>query len=164
MEKCKLDDLMVDLREADRWLRSLGFPTRNDRFRQFIVVVEKAIEGIKTARRTGQPAKIGHVNSYHFDFSVGSRLPATWDWCRWTNLAETGGGAGYSAQSSRLAQPVRPSHDAARTQDPKVAMARRLAVALYWMSRKEWNYEQSKSSVRTRARSEQAMVCTRTPT
>ena len=33
----------------------------------------------------------------------------------------------------------------------KVAMARRLAVALYWMWRKGWNYEQSKSSVRTRA-------------
>ena len=26
----------------------------------------------------------------------------------------------------------------------KVAMARRLAVALYWMWRKGWNYEQSK--------------------
>jgi len=24
----------------------------------------------------------------------------------------------------------------------KVAMARRLAIALYWMWRKEWNYEQ----------------------
>ena len=45
----------------------------------------------------------------------------------------------------------------------KVAMARRLAVALYWMWRKGWNYEQSKSSVRTRASSEQAMVCGRTP-
>jgi transposase len=45
----------------------------------------------------------------------------------------------------------------------KVAMARRLAVALYWMWRKGWNYEQSKSSVRTRASSEQAMVCRRTP-
>jgi hypothetical protein len=30
----------------------------------------------------------------------------------------------------------------------KVAMARRLAVALYWMWRNEWNYEQSKSLVR----------------
>src|SRR5216110_2515902 len=45
----------------------------------------------------------------------------------------------------------------------KVAMARRLAVALYWRWRKVWNYEQSKSSVRTRASSEQAMVCSRTP-
>jgi len=45
----------------------------------------------------------------------------------------------------------------------KVAMARRLAIALYWMWRNEWNYEQSKSSVRTRASSEQAMVCSRTP-
>jgi transposase len=40
----------------------------------------------------------------------------------------------------------------------KVAMARRLAVALYWMWRKGWDYAQSQSSVRTRARSQQAMV------
>jgi transposase len=40
----------------------------------------------------------------------------------------------------------------------KVAMARRLAVVLYWMWRKGWNYEQSKSSVRTRVSSDQAMV------
>jgi transposase len=45
----------------------------------------------------------------------------------------------------------------------KVAMARRLAVTLYWMWRKGWNYEPSKSSVRTRASSEQAMVGTTTP-
>lgn len=44
----------------------------------------------------------------------------------------------------------------------KVAMARRLAIALYWMWRKGWNYEQAKSSVRTRASSEQAMVCSKT--
>jgi transposase len=40
----------------------------------------------------------------------------------------------------------------------KVAMARRLAVRLYWMMRKEWNYGQVKSSVRTRDNPEQAMV------
>ena len=34
----------------------------------------------------------------------------------------------------------------------KVAMARRLAVALYWMWHKGWNYEQSKSSVHGPAR------------
>ncbi len=45
----------------------------------------------------------------------------------------------------------------------KVAMARRLAVALYGMWRKGWSYEQSKSSVRTRASSEQAMVCSKAP-
>ena len=45
----------------------------------------------------------------------------------------------------------------------KVAMARRLAIALYWMWRKGWSYEQSRSSVRTRASSEQAMVCSTTP-
>ena len=44
----------------------------------------------------------------------------------------------------------------------KVAMARRLAVALYWMWRKGCNYEQSTSSVRTRASSEIAMVCSKT--
>jgi transposase len=41
----------------------------------------------------------------------------------------------------------------------KVAMARKLAITLYWMWRKGWNYEQSKSSVRTRASSNIAMVC-----
>src|SRR5437899_2529367 len=45
----------------------------------------------------------------------------------------------------------------------KVAMARSLAVALYRRWREGGNYEQSKSSVRTRASSEQAMVCSRTP-
>jgi transposase len=45
----------------------------------------------------------------------------------------------------------------------KVAMARRLAVTLYWMWRKGWSYEQLKSSVRTRASSEQAMVCSKAP-
>jgi transposase len=44
----------------------------------------------------------------------------------------------------------------------KVAMARRLAIALYWMWRQGWTYEQSKSSVRTRASSEQAMVYSKT--
>src|SRR5216683_4555783 len=42
----------------------------------------------------------------------------------------------------------------------KVAMARRLAVRLYWMWRKGWNYEQlKKSSVRTRDNLDIAMVC-----
>jgi transposase len=40
----------------------------------------------------------------------------------------------------------------------KVARARRLAIALYWMWRNGQNYEPSKSSVRTRASSNQAMV------
>ncbi len=62
----KLSDLLVELREADRWLISLGFATRNDRFRQSIAVVEGAVKGIEAARRTGQPAKVGNVKSYHF--------------------------------------------------------------------------------------------------
>jgi hypothetical protein len=45
----------------------------------------------------------------------------------------------------------------------KVAMARRLAVRLYWMWRKRWDYEQLKSSVRTRDSPDIAMVCSRTP-
>lgn len=44
----------------------------------------------------------------------------------------------------------------------KVAMARRLAVALYWMWREQRNY-QEKSSVRTQDSPDQAMVCSRTP-
>ena len=45
----------------------------------------------------------------------------------------------------------------------KVAMARKLAVRLYWMMRQGWDYEQLKSSVRTRESPEIAMVCSRTP-
>ena len=41
----------------------------------------------------------------------------------------------------------------------KVAMARRLAVRLFWMWRKGWNYEQVESSVRTRDSLEILMVC-----
>ena len=45
----------------------------------------------------------------------------------------------------------------------KVAMARRLAIRLYWMWRQALNYEQLKSSVRTQESPEIAMVCSRTP-
>src|ERR1700745_110846 len=40
----------------------------------------------------------------------------------------------------------------------KVAMARRLAIGLYWMWRQRLNYEQLKSSVRTQESPEIAMV------
>ena len=40
----------------------------------------------------------------------------------------------------------------------KVAMARRLAIRLYWMWRQRLNYEQLKSSVRTQESPEIAMV------
>ena len=42
-------------------------------------------------------------------------------------------------------------------------MARRLAVSLYWMMRKGWDYQQWMSSVRTWGSPEIAMVCSRTP-
>jgi transposase len=45
----------------------------------------------------------------------------------------------------------------------KVAIARSLAVDLYWMWRQGLDYGQWKSSVRTQDSSEQAMVCSRTP-
>jgi len=45
----------------------------------------------------------------------------------------------------------------------KVAMARRLAIRLYWMWRQALNYELLKSSVRTQENPEIAMVCSRTP-
>src|SRR5579864_2383308 len=45
----------------------------------------------------------------------------------------------------------------------KVAMARRLAIRLYWMWREGRDYEQQKSSVRTQDSPEIAMVCSRTP-
>jgi len=45
----------------------------------------------------------------------------------------------------------------------KVAMARRLAIRLFWMWREGGDYEQQRSSVRTQDSPEQAMVCSRTP-
>src|SRR5215469_13758492 len=45
----------------------------------------------------------------------------------------------------------------------KVAMARRLAIRLYWMWRERRDYQQQKSSVRTQDSPEIAMVCTTTP-
>jgi hypothetical protein len=42
-------------------------------------------------------------------------------------------------------------------------MARRLAVQLFWMWRKGWDYEQVRKFVRTRDSPEIAMVCTPTP-
>jgi hypothetical protein len=45
----------------------------------------------------------------------------------------------------------------------KVAMARRLAIRLYWMWRQRWDYQQWRSSVRTQDSPEIAMVCRRTP-
>ena len=45
----------------------------------------------------------------------------------------------------------------------KVAMARKLAVHLFWMWRKEWDYSNFCSSVRTRGSSQPAMVGTKSP-
>ena len=45
----------------------------------------------------------------------------------------------------------------------KVAMARRLAIRLYWMWRQVRDYQQCKRSVRTQESPEIAMVCSRTP-
>jgi transposase len=44
----------------------------------------------------------------------------------------------------------------------KVAMARRLAIRLYWMWRQGWDYQQWKSSVRTQDSPDIAMVCSKT--
>jgi hypothetical protein len=43
-----------------------------------------------------------------------------------------------------MAQQVFSSDDAPRRKIAKVAMARRLAIRLYWMWRKGWDYEQVK--------------------
>jgi transposase len=45
----------------------------------------------------------------------------------------------------------------------KVAMARRLAIRLYWMWRHAWDYQDWRSSVRTQESPEISMVCNRTP-
>jgi hypothetical protein len=41
-----------------------------------------------------------------------------------------------------MAQPILSPDDSAGTEDAKVAMARRLAVCLYWMMRQGWDYQQ----------------------
>jgi hypothetical protein len=45
----------------------------------------------------------------------------------------------------------------------KVAMARKLAVHLYWMWRRGWDYGQFERSVRTRERPEIPMECSKSP-
>jgi len=50
-----------------------------------------------------------------------------------------------------------------RGRKTKVAVARRLAIRLYWMWRQGLNYELLKSSVRTQESPDIAMVCSRTP-
>ena len=45
----------------------------------------------------------------------------------------------------------------------KVALARRRAIGWYWMWREGRDYEQQRSSVRTQDSSDQAMVCSTTP-
>ena len=59
-------------------------------------------------------------------------------------LLAGGSGAGHSAQRARVAQPVLPPGDATGGKIAKVAMARRLAVRLYWMMRQGWDYDQMK--------------------
>ena len=51
-----------------------------------------------------------------------------------------GSGASDGAQPPGMAQPVRPPDDEAGRKIAKVAMARKLAVRLYWMMRKEWDF------------------------
>jgi hypothetical protein len=50
-----------------------------------------------------------------------------------------------ATQSSGMAQPVFPPDDAAGRKIAKVALPRKLAVRLYWMLCKEWDYEQVKT-------------------
>ena len=57
------------------------------------------------------------------------------------------GGSGPSCRTRRssVAQQVFASTDAPRTKDGEVAMARRLAIRLYWMWRERQDYRQSRS-------------------
>src|SRR5713226_9722157 len=59
-------------------------------------------------------------------------------------LLDGGSGPGHSSQPSGMAQRVFPLDDAPGPEIAKVAMARRLAIRLYWMWRKGWDYEQVK--------------------
>jgi hypothetical protein len=66
MNRLRFSDLLTDLRSADQWLTSLGLKGRNDRLRQCIEVVATAARGFEEAHCTGQPTKIGRMESYHF--------------------------------------------------------------------------------------------------
>jgi hypothetical protein len=55
-----------------------------------------------------------------------------------------GSGATNGAQPPGVAQQACPPDDAAGTENRRGAMARKLAVRLYWTMRKEWDYEQLK--------------------
>ena len=61
-----------------------------------------------------------------------------------------------------VAQQVSPPDDAERTKNRQVAMAW-LAVRLYWMMRKGWDYAQWKKFGSHAGQPEIAMVCSRTP-
>lgn len=66
MNRVRFSDLSADLHSADQWLTSLGLKGRNDRLRQCIEVVATAARGFEEAHRTGQPTKVGRIESYHF--------------------------------------------------------------------------------------------------
>ncbi len=55
-----------------------------------------------------------------------------------------GSGPSHSAQPPTVAQQVLPPSHAAGRKIAKVAMARKLAIQLFWMMRKGWDYEQVK--------------------
>ena len=97
-------------------------------------------------------------------FTAASRWRAIWDWCRWKNPAGIAGGWDTSPSKAvrclrfllvEAAQVTVRSVPEWRSKYfhlmmrrgrkiAKVAMARRLAVRLYWMMRKGWDYEQLK--------------------
>src|SRR5258708_29682996 len=59
-------------------------------------------------------------------------------------LLDGGSGPGHSSQPSGMAQQVFPLDDAPGPEDRQGCDGRRLAIRLYWMWRKGWDYEQVK--------------------
>src|SRR5438477_9813434 len=102
-----------------------------------------------------------------------------WGWCRRRSPAGIGDGWATSASKVTLCCAFcwwrRPRSRSARTPTggagfstwpcderdglPKVAMARKLAVRLYWMWRKEWDYEQMRKVRFARGRSRTSPGC-----
>lgn len=66
MERIKYKQILDVLESLDGWLAKLGIEPKNDRIHAAIDVMQRAQAGFEQLRATGQPAKIGNVEHFHF--------------------------------------------------------------------------------------------------
>jgi hypothetical protein len=77
MQVTTFAELASELQHVDEWLCDLGF-RKHDRLREVMRIVEDAAAGIARARVTGEPAKIGRSDTYHFGVSEAAELADVW--------------------------------------------------------------------------------------